>query len=59
LHGAIWKAAVRLEGGGYEKRGKAKLVIPEVDGRFDADNLPVPDVATGTSSTQSFDMIYV
>ena len=46
-----------LEGGGYEKRGKAKLVM--VDGRSDADNLPVLDVATGTSSTRSFDMIYV
>jgi hypothetical protein len=50
---------VRLEGGGYEKRERAQPVMPKVDGRSDADNLPVLDVATGTSSTGSFDMIYV
>jgi hypothetical protein len=33
--------------------------MPEIDGRADTDNLPVLDVATGTSSTRSFDMIYV
>jgi hypothetical protein len=59
LHGAIWEAAVGLQGGGYEKRGKAKLVMLKVDGRSDANNLPVLDVATGTCSTRSFDMIYV
>jgi hypothetical protein len=33
LHGAIREAAVRLEGGGYEKRGKAQLIVLKVDGR--------------------------
>ena len=49
-----------------KKRGKAQLVMLKVDGRSepqrsasDADNLPMLDVATGTSSTRSFDMIYV
>jgi len=43
---------MRLEGGGDEKGGKAKLVMLEVDRRSDVDNLPVLDVATGTSSTR-------
>ena len=36
-----------------------EVVMLKDDGRSDADNLPVLDVATGTCSTRSFDIIYV